>query len=340
MKKFYECALVTVCYWLTIFLGPAIVILWNNLSYFVSGLGYGEGSIMYKVLTFFSQPAACVLAFEVSKSVGKSKHNICTLINCFLGACFCGAVTMLYAFYLDDNLRLLTMAVSSVCCIFTVYVAAKEMEMHGEHFMSANKETRIPMRNAEKVFRGILITISIWTIARFVPGFIGTLWPDQVIMKLLAFIVMLPIGWLAAMAISNGALFGCVRANIYLFAIIEFFGIFDMISYIVRWYSSDYYLVADPNGIAFSDYPKIFTGLFLFEIVYLSICFFLAKKKTWQNKEDAAHAGEVSYIMEAKELAAIQKKNEEEKRLRSEIARKNEELKDLERKLADIEFKE
>ena len=44
--------------------------------------------------------------------------------------------------------------------------------------------------------------------------------------------------------------------------------------------------------------------------------------------------------MEAKELAAIQKKNEEEKRLRSEIARKNEELKDLERKLEDIEFKE
>ena len=32
--------------------------------------------------------------------------------------------------------------------------------------------------------------------------------------------------------------------------------------------------------------------------------------------------------------------NEEKKRLRSEIARKNEELKDLERKLADIEFKE
>lgn len=78
----FAAAKVTLCYWFVTLMGPALIVIWNNLSFVMTGAGYGSGSFMYKVLTFAAQPVSCAMAASLADSVGKQSHRKCVLINC------------------------------------------------------------------------------------------------------------------------------------------------------------------------------------------------------------------------------------------------------------------
>lgn len=124
MKRFFRCLAVTFCYWLLMFIGPAIVLLWNNFSYYFTGAGYGSESLMYRVLTFFSQPISCFLAAGLSGSIFEGKHRLCTLVNCVVGACYCSASALMYLLFVDNSAMLGAMAISAIACIITAYMQA------------------------------------------------------------------------------------------------------------------------------------------------------------------------------------------------------------------------
>ena len=124
MKRFFRCSAVTFCYWLLMFIGPAIVLLWNNFSYYFTGAGYGSESLMYRVLTFFSQPISCFLAAGLAGSIFEGKHRLCTLVNCVVGACYCSASALMYLFFVENSAMLGAMAVSAIACIITAYMQA------------------------------------------------------------------------------------------------------------------------------------------------------------------------------------------------------------------------
>lgn len=127
MKKFLNCCLITLCYWLILFIGPALVLLWNNFSYYVAGTGYGSESLMYKVLTFFSQPIACFAAAGLAGSLFGGKHKLCTIVNCVIGACLC-AVISIFNFYLSQNVALVgALAASTIVCIITATMMSKSL---------------------------------------------------------------------------------------------------------------------------------------------------------------------------------------------------------------------
>jgi hypothetical protein len=116
MKKFLTCIGATLAFWVLMFLGPALVMLVNNIGYYVSGGGWGPNSLMYKVLQFFSQPIACALAFSAAGSICGDRHPVCVLTNCIVAACVCVLLTI-SGFALGNNLNAAQMIVSAVACI-------------------------------------------------------------------------------------------------------------------------------------------------------------------------------------------------------------------------------
>lgn len=119
MKRFMRCAVVTVCYWVAMFIGPAVVLLWNNFGYFFTGAGYGSDSFMYRVLSFFSQPISCFIAAGLAGSLFDGKHRLCTFVNCIVAACYCSAMTFVYLFFVDNASMLGVMIFSAIACIVT-----------------------------------------------------------------------------------------------------------------------------------------------------------------------------------------------------------------------------
>ena len=124
MKKFTTYFLMTLCFWALVFIGPVIILLWNNISYYVSGLGYGSNSLMYKILVFVSQPISCMLAAGAANAAGKGKHNICTLINCVVCACLCTVFAVVES-ATGDYLHMYAMIVSIIVCIWLCWELAK-----------------------------------------------------------------------------------------------------------------------------------------------------------------------------------------------------------------------
>lgn len=300
MKKCFECILVIFCYWLAIFIGPAIVLLWNNFSYYVSGLGYGPESLMYNVLTFFSQPVSCFLAAAIATSVGKEKHNLCVLTNCIIGSIFCVVLTLSYVNNADFGVKMWSMLVSTIACIITAVMMAKEVE-----------ETPL-VHKIKNAFGCIFTTVIIWTIARFAPGFIGAIFPEIPSLQSIAFVAFLPVGWYTAKAFSKEKHLKCIRTNLYIFLIIEVAGIFETITYILQSlslstgrYSTDMY------GIPYSEYWTIFGTALLLQIVYIALCVYLIRKtKTSNNNETEQPPIELQEKnCEEKQLAELESKD-------------------------------
>lgn len=123
VRSFFICCGAVLVYWVLILVGPALVLLLNNIGYYVTGGGWGPNSIMYKILEFFSQPISCFLAYGAAMSVSKGEHKICVLTNCIVAACMCG----LLIFTSATSMLSATMAVSAVCCIVTAVMVSKEI---------------------------------------------------------------------------------------------------------------------------------------------------------------------------------------------------------------------
>lgn len=116
MRKIITIFLMTLCFWAIVFIGPVIVMLWNNLAYYLSGLGYGPDSFMYQLLTFVSQPISCFIAAAAANAIGKYKRYICVLVNCIVCACFCTLLATA-GFLEKDFMNMASMIVSVVICI-------------------------------------------------------------------------------------------------------------------------------------------------------------------------------------------------------------------------------
>ena len=140
------------------------------------------------------------------------------------------------------------------------------------------------LKRINSFFVCALITLVIWTISRFVPGMVGALFPNGVVMSITA-LTALPVGWIAADRISKGRFSRCVCANLYIFAVIEAFGILESLTYVLQNWSFTGRYTSDVNGIAYSDYFVIFGGMILFEIVYVVLCVALAKSTKTESEK-------------------------------------------------------
>lgn len=127
MKKFLACLGATLAYWVFIFFGPAIVMLINNIGYYLSGGGYGPGSLMHKVLQFLSQPIACFVAYSVAQAVSKTEHPMCVLSNCIAGACVC-CLFAVVAILAGNTRNMVIMPISAIACVVTAVTAAKDVK--------------------------------------------------------------------------------------------------------------------------------------------------------------------------------------------------------------------
>ena len=140
MRRFTNCVIVTVCYWLLLLIGPALVRLWNDIGYSFAGAGYGSESFMYKVLIFFSQPISCFIAAAAAGNLFSGKHRLCTFVNCIVSACLCAAMSLNY-FFFDDNLPMFgVMICSAIVCIITSVTQAKGLVYLDDKEMVARRE--------------------------------------------------------------------------------------------------------------------------------------------------------------------------------------------------------
>ena len=124
MKKFLLFFGAVLSYWALMFLGPAIVMLFNNIGYYVTGGGWGPDSLMYAVLQFFSQPISCFVAYGAATAILKENGKIFILTNCVIAACMC----VLFAFTASETSQRLAMIVSVVACVYTAIMAAKDIK--------------------------------------------------------------------------------------------------------------------------------------------------------------------------------------------------------------------
>lgn len=143
------------------------------------------------------------------------------------------------------------------------------------------------MSKLKNVLCCIGLSILLWLVSRFIPATVGVLTPDSPYTRLVLMLICLPLGWWITKAASKGMHSTCIRVNLYIFAVLEFSGLFTALTYLLQStalstgrYSTDAY------GIPYSDYTTIFGTTFILEIVYIIVCFFLARKT--QQKEAVA----------------------------------------------------
>lgn len=269
MKKFTTYLSATLLYWILFFLGPALVMLLNNIGYYVSGSGWGPESLMYKVLLFFSQPLACFFAYTITAEFLKGRSRLLLSANCILGTILCFVLVCTS----EQALNRWAMVASVASSAGTAAIPMVEIFT----LPSEKKAAEI----VKKVYFCTLITVILWVISRFIPALIYAVFPEQIPVFAVSLIALLPVGWVAACAISKNRYSFCIRLNLYLFALIELVGISVTVFYLYqnlahfdRRYTSDLW------GIAYADYPVIFGGLLLAEVTYVILCFYLAKKSS------------------------------------------------------------
>lgn len=124
MAKFFRYFASFIAYWALMFFGPAIVMLFNNIGYYVTGGGWGPDSLMYAVLQFFSQPISCVLAYGAMTAILKENGIIFVLINCVIAACMC----VLFAVTASESSQRIAMIVSVVACAYTAIMASRNIK--------------------------------------------------------------------------------------------------------------------------------------------------------------------------------------------------------------------
>lgn len=140
-----------------------------------------------------------------------------------------------------------------------------------------------------KSFLGCIgITTIFWVVSRFIPGVVGAMLPNIAFAQLIAFIVLLPVGWKIAKLLSKGKHNTCVRVNLYIFAIIEVSGLFTAVTYLMQSLSlSTGRYSTDAYGVPYSEYIKIYGTVLIFQIIYIILCFVLAKKTPKKQPEVA-----------------------------------------------------
>ena len=124
MAKFFKCFFAILAYWALMFLGPAIVMIFNDIGYNLTGGGWGPDSLMRNILQFFAQPISCVLACSAITSILSGSHKPLISVNCVIASCLC----TLFAFTATEPTQMWAMIVSSLACTTTAAYQAKNTE--------------------------------------------------------------------------------------------------------------------------------------------------------------------------------------------------------------------
>jgi hypothetical protein len=114
-------------YWALMFFGPALVMLFNNIGYYVSGSGYGPGSLMYTVIQFLSQPISVFLAYGAAKSICANIKTTSILINIVIAICVL-VVLAFSGFVVGNALNAWQMVVSCAACIINAVQETKSIK--------------------------------------------------------------------------------------------------------------------------------------------------------------------------------------------------------------------
>lgn len=151
MKKFLFCLYSTVTYWLICFLGPAAILLLNNIGYYVSGAGWGPDSLMYKLLQLLSQPLACAVAYHAAKTVCKCHSRYCVPVNSLVSAFAC------IVFFINATTVALefSMILSSLVCIALVFMDMELISIAKQLAKSACETIR------RKKFAILILTVTL-----------------------------------------------------------------------------------------------------------------------------------------------------------------------------------
>lgn len=129
----------------------------------------------------------------------------------------------------------------------------------------------------KRFFKCFSITTVIWIVSRLIPAFISAIDPASSILRMAAFTLLLPLGWLAANAISNGKHPVCVRVNLYIFAFLEGNGIFSVLSMLMELSYSTGRYSTNVYGVDYDLYPLLIISALAFIAVYIGLCLYLAK---------------------------------------------------------------
>ena len=123
MNSFSKTIGAIAAYWAIFLLGPAVILIMNNLGYLFTGGGYSQQSLMYKVLVFFAQPVSCYFAYSAAKEIYDGNIGKCVTVNCVLGTIFCGFLVL---FGSGDLVSRANMIVSLVVCVVTIVYSCKQ----------------------------------------------------------------------------------------------------------------------------------------------------------------------------------------------------------------------
>ena len=141
MKKLFHALLITICFWVVAFSGPFFLGIWNYFSYYVSGLGYGPGSLMDQVFSLLAQPLSFLMAASIAKSAGKEEHNLCVFANALLGAFLCAVLAFFNYRYDGDSAKMWSMTISCIACIYDVWCMAKGIGKTNGHDQTEAEST-------------------------------------------------------------------------------------------------------------------------------------------------------------------------------------------------------
>lgn len=134
------------------------------------------------------------------------------------------------------------------------------------------------MTKTKKYTMCALITAVIWILSRFLPNFISSGFPGNIVLQLVLSLLLLVGGWAVSCMVSKGQFASCINTNLLVFGCLEAFGILRVIFYIFQNWSYTGQYSSDIYGIPYSEYPTYFGGLILYEILYVFLCYYLSKK--------------------------------------------------------------
>lgn len=135
------------------------------------------------------------------------------------------------------------------------------------------------MKKFASVMKAIWITVVIWMISLFVPGFISAFAPNDPDILDAVLIIMLPLAWAVARKIAKNKHSTCIKSNFCIFATIkgiEMIFTAAQLVYGIRQIGGRYY--SDIYGVPYSDYPNVYGKVIIYQAIYIALCLFLIKK--------------------------------------------------------------
>lgn len=156
------------------------------------------------------------------------------------------------------------------------------------------------MKTAHKVWMYFLITVVIWAVARVLPSVIYAFSGNSIFARAIFMLLCLPAGWYLSCKISKGRFSNCIKANLYIFCVIEGSGLLNLLPVIMELSMSTGQYSVDAYGIPYADYPSIYGPVFLFIVAYLAIGIYLAKMTAKVDKFYPKENNVISFTKEQK----------------------------------------